>query len=94
VQHADKGVFNCDFCSCDPVTHDAGYDKWVIPEINVSSSVCLRWLVNEKSVFLLRLYQHYKNNILPDEGGWLNQANVFVTAVELIEDHLAARSKQ
>ena len=93
MQHAEDGVFNCDFCSCDPETHSAGYPRWVIPEIGLESSICLRWVVNERSVFLLRLYNHYKNNILPDAGGWLDQSNVFVTAVELIENHLATRSK-
>ena len=93
MQHAPTGVFNCEVCSCDPVTHDAGYARWKVPELGLESTVCLRWLVNERSVMLIRFYQHYKNNILPDEGGWLNQSNVFITAVELIENHLATRSK-
>lgn len=70
-----------------------GWPRWIIPEIELESSVCLRWEVNERSAFLLRLYNHYKNNHLPSEGGWLNQSNVFVTAVELIENHLATRGK-
>lgn len=94
MQHAEEGVFNCDVCSCDPVTKDAGYPRWVIPEIGYESSRCLRYEVNERSVFLLRLYNHYKNNHLPDAGGWFNQSNVFVTAVELIENHLAVSARR
>ena len=96
MQRAKASVFNCGFCSCDEETHDAGYPKWVIPEIDLTSSVCLRWLVNERSVYLIRCYNHYKQNILPSAGGWLDQSNVFITAVEVIENHLAlsaARSK-
>lgn len=76
------------------MTHDAGYVKWFVPEIELESSICLRWLVNERSVFLLRLYNHYKNNILPNAGGWLDQPNVFVTAVEVIENHLALSAER
>jgi hypothetical protein len=74
--------------------HDAGYKKWFIPEINFSSSVCLRWLVNEKSVFLLRLYNHYTRQHLPVAGGWLDQPNVFVNAVEVIENHKALSAER
>jgi len=36
---------------------------------------------------LLRLYKHYKNNILPFAGGILDQPNVFQEAMEIIENH-------
>lgn len=97
MQRAPAGVFNCEYCSCDPDTHNAGYPKWHIPEIGLESSTCLRWLVNERSVFLLKLYNHYQRQILPSAGGWLDQSNVFVSAVEVIDNHLAicaARSKK
>ena len=96
VQGAKDSVFNCDYCQCDPDTHDAGYPKWQIPEIGLESSICLRWLVNERSAFLLRLYNQYMRNILPVAGGWLDQSNLFVTAIETIDNHKArsaARSK-
>jgi len=63
--------------------------KWKIPEIEFESRICLRWLVTEKSVFLLQQFNHYKQNILPVSGGWLDQPNAFVCAVNTIKHHLA-----
>jgi len=85
---ANLKAFNCGKCNCDE-DGNAGFEKWYIPEIDFGSSVCLKRLVTERSVQLLRLYYQYKNNILPLAGGWLDQPNCFVHAIELIDSHKA-----
>jgi hypothetical protein len=85
---ANRKAFDCDNCDCDS-EHNAGFEKWYIPEIDLNSAVCLRWLVSARSVMLLRLYNQYKANILPLAGGWLDQPNLFAQAIETIEAHKA-----
>jgi len=85
---ANVKAFDCDNCECDD-EHDIGFQKWYIPEIDFSSSVCLRYLVTARSVQLLRIYNQYRANILPLAGGWLDQPNLFVDAMETISNHKA-----
>lgn len=49
------------------------------------SNICLKPMVTEGSKFMLRLYRHYQNNILPFGGGILDQPNIYVQAMELID---------
>jgi len=86
-------VFNCDTCDCDD-EHSVSFEKWSIPEINLSSKICLRWLVTHRSIMLLRLYNQYRVNILPLSGGWLEQPNVFVQAIEAIDAHKAKSERR
>jgi hypothetical protein len=85
---ANLKAFNCDHCDCDD-DHNAGFEKWYVPEIDLSSSICLRWLVTERSVQLLKLYNQYKQSILPLAGGWLDQPYLFTQAIETIDSHKA-----
>ena len=85
---ANLKAFNCDNCDCND-EHNAGFEKWFIPEIDFGSSTCLRWLVSARSVHLLRIYNQYKQNILPFAGGWLDQPNLFVEAMETTDNHKA-----
>jgi len=43
---------------------------------------------------LLRLYNQYRVNILPLSGGWLEQPNVFVQAIEAIDAHKAKSERR
>jgi hypothetical protein len=90
---ANIKAFNCDHCDCDD-EHNAGFEKWFIPEIELSSATCLRWLVTSRSVSLLRLYNQYKQNILPLAGGWLDQPNLFANAMEIIDSHKAQNERK
>jgi len=85
---ANAKAFNCGNCDCDE-TFNAGFEKWYIPEIDFSSSTCLRQLVTARSVQLLRIYNQYQAHILPLAGGWLDQPNLFVDAMETIANHKA-----
>ncbi|GAF91587.1 unnamed protein product, partial [marine sediment metagenome] len=42
-----------------------------------------------RSAQFLKAYDHYRNQILPSAGGWLDQTNVFIEAVEVIDRHLS-----
>jgi hypothetical protein len=68
--------------------------KWKIPEIGLESEICLPWLVTDRSLYLVKLHNHYKLNILPVSGGWFDQPNVFVLAVEVIQGHLSTTAKR
>lgn len=46
---------------------------------------CLRKLITERSYFFIDLYQHYKNGVLPVNGGLFDQPAVFVDAMQIIE---------
>jgi len=82
-------VFNCGKCDCDPITHKSPIKgKWDIVDsqkrVLIRSDICLRWLVTQRSIELITLYDRQKNNVLPWSGGWLDQPNVFVQAVAII----------
>ena len=67
-------------------------DKWVIEDVlgeTVRSKVCLRQLINDRSLQLLMLHQHYKNGVLPYAGGIFDQYNVFVQGMSIIDDRSA-----
>lgn len=39
-----------------------------------------RWSFN-----MIRLHNHYKNNVLPFSGGLLDQPNIYIEAMEAID---------
>ena len=51
----------------------------------ISSRTCLLPLVTRDANALLSLYTHYKNRLLPFDGGLLNQPHFYIAAMELIE---------
>jgi hypothetical protein len=51
-----------------------------------TSRVCPRWLVDERSGELCRMYRHYKNGVLAFSGGLLEQPNVYVKAMAIIDE--------
>lgn len=46
---------------------------------------CPRTYVTESVEHWLRAYQMFKNGILPNTGGWLNQTNKFIEIMTFIE---------
>ena len=50
----------------------------------IESEICFLPMITEQSNFMLRLYIHYRNKILPFEGGLLNQPNKYLSAMEII----------
>jgi hypothetical protein len=92
----NPGAFNCGICRqkhCDATGEHpgsigpAGYPMWAIKEAEIESRTCFLPMVTEESWLFLRLYQHYKNGILPFPGGLLEQPHVYLKAMELL-DHL------
>lgn len=51
----------------------------------IESRVCLKPMISDDSHTFIRLYSHYKNQLLPLGGGLLEQPNVFIQAMEAIE---------
>lgn len=41
-------------------------------------------MITAQSRFLMRMYGHYKNRLLPLAGGLLDQPNYYIEAMELI----------
>ena len=44
-------------------------------------------MVTEQDIWLLEMYAHYKNGVLPFAGGLLNQPNIYVEAMGVIDDY-------
>ena len=50
----------------------------------IESKVCLLPMVTPQSQYLIRLYTHYKNRLLPHSGGLLEQPNFYLEAMETL----------
>lgn len=50
----------------------------------IESNTCFLPMVTPQSRFLLRMYQHYRNRLLPYPGGLLSQPNYYLEAMEII----------
>lgn len=44
-------------------------------------------MVDDDSIELRRLYVHYKNGLLPFDGGLLDQPDYYLQAMELLESY-------
>jgi hypothetical protein len=67
------------------------YAKWTIedfPGRPLRSTKCLRWLVTERSSYLLHLYSHYEKGFLLLRGGIFDQPHVYTTAMQIIGSRL------
>lgn len=86
--------FNCAKCPrnhhCDTTGEwpgsrgPAGYDLHEIPGVIVSR-VCLLPMITNETTALITLHTHYKNRLLPFDGGLLNQPHYYLQAMELLE---------
>lgn len=96
----NAALFRCDTCSwgrhCDS-SRPAPFAKWVIRGV-IESRTCLLPMITAQSQFLLRLFGHYKQRLLPRSGGLLEQPNYYVEAMEILSareaEILAEREEQ
>lgn len=52
----------------------------------IESRTCLLPMITPRTRFLLRMYAHYKNGLLPMGGGVLEQPNYFAEAMEILSE--------
>lgn len=62
---------------------------FAIPEIGLESRTCLLPMITGASHEFMRLYTHYKNNVLPYAGGLYDQPAVWREAMEIIDANQA-----
>jgi len=88
--HRDR--FNCQHCGfnrhCDD-SNPAPFPMFAIREIGLESRTCLLPMVTGFSRQMLRLYGHYKHHLLPYAGGLYDQPNLYIEAMDVIEQHEA-----
>jgi hypothetical protein len=93
--------FNCRQCRhhrhCDD-SNPAPFPMFAVPEIGLESRTCLLPMITPFSHQLMRLYSHYKNQLLPFAGGLHDQPAIWMEAMEVIDAHqarvLSEKSKQ
>jgi hypothetical protein len=52
----------------------------------IESRTCLLPMITQQSRYLLRMYTHYKNRLLPHAGGLLDQPHYYIDAMEILAD--------
>jgi len=79
--------FDCSTCTwgrfCDE-SNPAPFETFVIEGV-IESKTCFLPMITDLSMFFARLYRHYKNGILYHGGGFADQPNKYLEAMELIE---------
>ena len=79
-------LFQCDTCSwgrhCDS-SNPAPIVQWSIRNV-IESRTCLLPMIQPGTQFLLRMYQHYKQRVLPGAGGILDQPQLYIEAMEIL----------
>lgn len=85
---AQRDQFNCQQCRynrhCDD-RNPAPFPMFVVREIGLESRTCLLPMITPLSHQLLRLYSHYKNQLLPFAGGLYDQPVAYTEAMEIID---------
>ncbi len=85
---AQRDRFNCQQCRfnrhCDD-RNPAPFPMFAVPEIGLESRTCLLPMITPLSNQLLRLYGHYKNQLLPFAGGLYDQPATYIEAMEIID---------
>jgi len=66
--------------------------KWQIE--GVSYQRCPRSLLTKDTLEYLYAYSFFRNHILPNSGGWLDQPKKFRDAMLIIEDQVAKMDEQ
>jgi len=51
----------------------------------IESKTCFLPMITDNTGNYLRLYQHYKNHLLPFSGGILEQPNLFLQVMEILD---------
>lgn len=88
---AEADRFNCDKCPwgrhCDE-SNPAPYAKFVIQISGrpfMESRTCFLPMISAQSHAMLRLHLHYRNGILAHAGGISDQEQIYVQAMEVLE---------
>lgn len=83
----NRSKFDCNNCTwgrhCD-ASNPAPIKKWVIPDY-FESDICFLPMITDRSLFFIRLANHYRRGILFDSGGLMRQPNAYLEAMDLIE---------
>lgn len=61
-------------------------DKWQIG--NIRFQRCPKKIIDPEVQVYIIAYNFYKNGILPNSGGWLNQTAKFIEMIGLIEGEI------
>jgi hypothetical protein len=83
--------FDCDkctwgrFCSED---NPAPFAKWDIKGV-IKSKVCLKPMITDRSAMFIRMYRN-KDRGNPFAGGYFEQPNLYIEAMEVIEGVISA----
>lgn len=84
---ARRDKFDCRHClygrHCDD-SNPAPYPKWAIEGV-IESRTCLLPMITPFSWFMVELYGHYQNRLLPFAGGILEQPNIYLEAMKILE---------
>ena len=86
-----KNSFHCTETKNDPLwPNSIGPAEFEILEVAgiIDSRVCLKPMITSSSYFYLRLYEHYKNGLLPFSGGLLDQPAVFIETMEVMSRYM------
>lgn len=92
----EPDVFNCRDCKlgryCDKEKKWPGSkghaniaNKFEIKEIGYVDNVCPKPTIDEGALFLIKLYNHYKNSVFPVSGGYLEQPRKYIEMMDFIE---------
>lgn len=91
----NRDKFNCQACRfhkhCDE-RNPAPFPMWVIPGV-IESRTCLLPMVGAVEMDLLRWYQRYEKNVYPFAGGFLDQPNNYIEAMDVIADAVSNATK-
>ena len=89
---AQRDQYNCQRCRfnrhCDD-SNPAPLKMFVVEAIGLESDTCLLPMITPLSHQLMRLYGHYKNQLLPFAGGLYDQPALYTEAMEIIDAHQA-----
>lgn len=94
VQVLEKGL-NCQNCD-EALKKERGCkDKGTIPFYidNKPHFKCPIRLVTNVSWEYIRAYNFYKNNILPNGNGWINEAEKYLEAMIIVDSEIAKLNK-
>lgn len=83
--------YPCGNCNCDADGRDPDGGTWSIPGVIEKSPICLRRLINQRSLYFLDLHRHYLNGVLPVSGGLLDQPYIYLRAMTIIEEWSSGR---
>lgn len=96
--------FNCDDClyehHCDREGEWPGsvgphpLKGWLTIPGLIETDVCLLPMVTNESAEMIKLYSHYKNNILPYQGGLLDQPAFYKRCMEVLDSAFAEKQKE